>query len=255
MPRDGVYATEWLADGYATSRPPVHSHILGRVEALPTMHPVALAVDVGCGAGLSTNALRRRGIAHHVLGLDPSVAMISRARSHCEGGLFGLATAEALPLRSGSVGLLTAAGSLDHADTPGFFAESTRVLSPDGMLVVYDFATGRRSPACADLELWYSELLERWPKPSGGVQPVTSATFESAPMELVAYDTFTVSLDFELEGYVDYLLTESNVGAAVSAGFTLTEIRSWCEEGLHSLFRGPLPIEFPSYFACLGQPD
>ncbi len=74
-------------------------------------------------------------------------------------------------------------------------------------------------------------------------------------MALVAYEAFTLSLEFELRGYLDYLMTESNVGAAVSAGVALTDIRSWCEEGLHPFFRGPLPIEFRSYYACLGQSD
>jgi SAM-dependent methyltransferase len=255
MPGNGVYAADWLADGYATSRPRVHSHILDRVVCLDAVDPIALALDVGCGAGLSTIALQGRGIAERVLGVDPSRAMIRSARRCVEGASFVLAAAEALPVRSGSVGLLTAAGSLDHADIPAFFSESARVLSPDGFLVVYDFATGRRSPACAGLDAWYSDLLQRWPKPSGGMQAVTSATFESASMRLVAYETFTVSLDVELDGYLDYLMTESNVGAAVRAGVALTEIRSWCQAGLQQLFRGSIPIEFRSYYACLSQPD
>ena len=74
-------------------------------------------------------------------------------------------------------------------------------------------------------------------------------------MRLVAYETFTVSLELELRGYLSYLMTESNIAAAVSAGVALTDIRSWCEEGLHPFFQGPLPIEFRSYFACLGQSD
>ena len=254
MSPDG-YAAAWLADGYATSRPPLHSHILNRVEALDAVDRVPLALDVGCGAGLSTAALAHRGIAQCVLGVDPSLAMISRARSQGKAGLIGLAAAEALPLRSGSVGLMTAAGSLDHADIPAFFSESARVLSPNGLLVVYDFATGRQSPQCPELDAWYSDVLRRWPKPSGGGPAVTSATFESAPMALVAYEAFTLSLEFELRGYLDYLMTETNVGAAVSAGVALTDIRSWCEEGLLPFFRGPLPIEFRSYYACLGQSD
>ena len=230
-----MYAAEWLADGYATRRPPVHSHILDRVVSLDAIDRIAVALDVGCGAGLSTVALQRREIAHRVLGADPSQAMIRSARRHVEGASFVLAAAEALPMRSGSVGLVTAAGSLDHADIPAFFAESARVLSPDGLLVVYDFATGRRSPECAGLDAWYSDLLRRWPKPSGGAQAINSATFKSVSMRLVAHETFTVSLDFELDGYLDYLMTESNVGAAVRAGVSLSEIRSWCHEGLQAI--------------------
>ena len=74
-------------------------------------------------------------------------------------------------------------------------------------------------------------------------------------MHLVAYETFVVSIDFELDGYLDYLMTESNVGAAVRSGASLTEIRSWCEEGLHQMLQGTFSVEFESYYACLAQPQ
>jgi SAM-dependent methyltransferase len=249
-----VYAEDWLAGGYATSRPPIHSHILDRVAFLQSAAQIDLAIDVGCGAGTSTIALLRRGIGNRVLGIDPSAAMIRRASRDVEGALFLLATAEALPMRSGSVGLMTAAGSLNYADVPGFFSEATRVLSSEGFLVVYDFASGRHSAQCPELDSWYSEMLQRWPKPNEGVLDVSLETFESASMHLVAHETFTVSIDFELDDYLSYLMTESNVGAAVSSGAARTEIRSWCEEGLRPFFEGSLAVDFDSYYACLGQP-
>ncbi len=256
MPRrDGAYGDDWLAGGYATSRPPVHSHILDRVTALQSAAQIDLALDVGCGAGTSTIELMRRGIVGHVLGVDPSPAMIRTARGHVEGASFAVASAEALPVRSGTVGLITAAGSLNYADIPAFFSEAKRVLSPEGLLVVYDFASGRRSAQCAELASWYAEMLQRWPKPSEGVREVSRATFESAPMHLMAHEIFTVSIDFELDGYLDYLMTESNVAAAVSSGAARSEIRSWCEEGLRHFFQGSLPVEFESYYACLAQPS
>ena len=82
---------------------------------------------------------------------------------------------------------------------------------------------------------------------------MNEATFESAPLHLVAYETFAVSIDFGLDGYLDYLMTESNVGAAVRSGASITEIRSWCEVGLHIL-QGTFSVEFESYYACLVQP-
>ena len=158
-------------------------------------------------------------------------------------------------MRSGGVGLITAAGSLNYADIPGFFSEAARVLSPEGLLVVYDFASGRRSAQCPELDPWYSEMLRRWPKPNEGVQEVSRATFESASMHLVAHETFTVSIGFELDAYLNYLMTESNVGVAAGSGVALSEIRSWCEEGLRQFFHGSLLVEFESYYACLGQPQ
>ena len=72
MARDGVYAEDWLADGYATSRPPVHSQILDQVALLQSVSQIDLALDIGCGAGTSTIALMRCEIGNHVLGIDPS---------------------------------------------------------------------------------------------------------------------------------------------------------------------------------------
>ena len=253
VPRDGVFAEDWLAGGYATRRPPIHSQILDRVTSLQTVPPIDMVLDVGCGAGTSTIPLVRRGIGHCVLGVDPSLAMIRRANREVEEASFLLAAAEALPFRAGSFGLITAAGSLNYANIAGFFSEVTRVLSSEGLLVVYDFATGRRSVQCPELDPWYSEMLQRWPSPNEEAEEVIRQTFESASLHLVAHETFTVSLGFELDEYLNYLMTESNVGAAVSSGAALTEIRSWCEEGLRQFFQGPLPVQFDSYYACLSQ--
>ena len=40
---------------------------------------IDLALDIGCGAGTSTIALMRCEIGNHVLGIDPSHAMIRAA--------------------------------------------------------------------------------------------------------------------------------------------------------------------------------
>jgi SAM-dependent methyltransferase len=197
--------------------------------------------------------LIRRGIGSRVLGVDPSPAMIRRAKSDVAEASFLLAAAESLPMRSGRIGLITAAGSVNYADIPGFFSEATRVLSSEGLLVVYDFASGRRSAQCPELDPWYSEILQRWPKPSEGVQEVSRATFESSSMHLVAHETFAVSISLDLDEYLSYLMTESNVGVAARSGVALNEIRSWCEEGLRQFFQGSLPVEFDSYYACLSQ--
>jgi ubiquinone/menaquinone biosynthesis C-methylase UbiE len=254
MPQDDFDADDWLAAGYATSRPPIHSHILDRVASLQLLHQVNLAVDVGCGAGISTIALMSCGIGTHVLGIDPSFAMVRRAGRDVERASFLLGTAEALPIRSGTVGLMTVAGALNYADIPMFLSEAERVLSPDGVLVVYDFGSGRTSTQCTELDSWYSKMLQRWPNTHEGVQEVSRATFERAPLRLIAHESFTVSISFALDGYVDYLMTQSNIASAVGGGAAPSEIRSWCEEGLRPFLQESLPIEFESYYCCLGHP-
>jgi hypothetical protein len=194
------------------------------------------------------------GLGRRVLGVDSSAAMILEANIHVDGASFVVGTAEALPISSGVVGLITAAGSLNFTNVHECFAEARRVLSVDGVLVVYDFATGRRSAQSPGLESWYAEWLHRWPKPTTGVKAVVRTTFDEAPLQLIAYEALTVSTTFDLNGYIDYLMTESNVSSAMGSGVSMGEIRGWCEEHLYSLFKEPLQVEFDSYFACLSQP-
>src|SRR5215471_6194461 len=136
------FNTEEMAAGYAISRPPVHPRVielatlqLGRTE------PFQLALDIGCGAGLSTKALH--GFANHCIGLEPVASMLPRAAKTAPFADWVVGAAEALPLRDGSVDWITAAGSLNYVNLARFFPEAARVLSRDGILLVYDFSPGR----------------------------------------------------------------------------------------------------------------
>jgi ubiquinone/menaquinone biosynthesis C-methylase UbiE len=122
------------AEGYAKARPPLHEQIVGRIH---TVAPAA-ALDVGCGAGLSTMPLLR--LAPRVVGVEPAVEMLPWAKRVAPGAHFLSARSESLPFRDGSFDLITAAGSLNYADPAAAFPELRRVLAASGSLVVYDFA-------------------------------------------------------------------------------------------------------------------
>jgi len=69
-----VYDSERLAAGYAFDRPPVHERILR--SAPLKERPANLALDVGCGAGLSTAALAP--FARQAIGLEPVATMLTK---------------------------------------------------------------------------------------------------------------------------------------------------------------------------------
>src|SRR6266571_635035 len=101
------FATPCMALGYARASPPLHAAIVDRALALAGAGTgFQVAVDLRCGAGLST--LPRLGLADQVIVAD----------------------------------LITAAGSLNCTDTSAVFREAARVLAPGG-LCVYDFSQGR----------------------------------------------------------------------------------------------------------------
>jgi SAM-dependent methyltransferase len=136
------YLSARLADAYARHRPPLHAAIWTRVAAAsPIEDRVASALDIGCGAGASTAALA--AYAQAVTGLDPSEAMLRRAREALPQVRFVQGRADALPFDDAAYTLVAAAGSLNYADPAAALAEISRVLRPLGRFVAYDFSTGR----------------------------------------------------------------------------------------------------------------
>jgi predicted TPR repeat methyltransferase len=71
-----VYDSERLAAAYAFDRPPVHEEIL---RSARLVRQADRALDVGCGAGLSTAALAP--LARQVTGLEPVPAMLAHRRA------------------------------------------------------------------------------------------------------------------------------------------------------------------------------
>ena len=66
-----------MAAGYASYRPPIHPRVVGRAYRSLAMSVAARsALDVGCGAGVSTRALD--GFAEHRIGGSQPVRFSAR---------------------------------------------------------------------------------------------------------------------------------------------------------------------------------
>ena len=103
--------------------------------------PGSRVLEVGCGAGLATVELARRGFA--VEATDSSAEMVELATHQLAKAGFGgsvtigLADVHALPYPSGSFTLALALGVLPWLHTPqGAVDELARVLAPGGHLIV-----------------------------------------------------------------------------------------------------------------------
>lgn len=262
------FATPEMALGYARSRPPVHAEVLALArphlgayysrfanpaDTGPGAAPrPTVAVDVGCGAGLSTRALLP--FADCVIGFDPAPAMAVLGPVVSPGAHFLVAAAEVLPFASASVDLLAAAGSLNYVRLPQFFAEARRVLAPAGQLLVYDYSHGRHFAESSELDLWFQQFLSTYPPVPGQATPLDPARLAvlDSGFSLIAHSTFRVGLPLTLPAYLDYLLTSTNVAAALAAGHRQAEIRQWCLNGLSTFWGSAARIvHFPGYFALL----
>jgi SAM-dependent methyltransferase len=251
------FGTDDMAAGYAKARPPVHARVIERAyQQLGRLGPFQRALDVGCGSGVSTRALA--GFATHCIGLEPAEAMLQWAPKVALSADFVVGSAEALPLRARAVDLITAAGSLNYADLDRFFPEAARVLLPHGVLLVYDFSAGRSFRDESTLDEWFSGFFTRYPPPAHEARELSPAILSglSSGFRVETHQQFEIGITLTPEFYLNYVMTETNVAAAVRSGIPHSEIRLWCAETLESVWKGVArEVRFRGYFVCLTALD
>jgi ubiquinone/menaquinone biosynthesis C-methylase UbiE len=209
--------------------------------------PLDRILDIGCGTGFSTAPLR--GLAAQLIGIEPSRDMLTWSRAAVPEASFVAGTAEALPLRSHSVDMITAAGCLNWADLSEFLPEARRVLSKSGTLVIYDFGQGLGFDRLAN---WDAEFKRRYPPPP--CREIGADSLDPKPFGLrtSGYEPFEVRLSLTPEFYLEYALTEINVDEALKRGTPEKEIRDWCARTLAPVFQGQArEILFSGYILYL----
>lgn len=244
-----------MAAGYASDRPPMHVRIMARVrEHLAVRVPFHVALDIGCGAGLSTAPLRP--LARQCVGLEPAEAMLAASRTLVPDASFVVGDAQHLPFPTASIDLVTAAGSLNFMPLADVLDDINRVLTPEGVLVAYDWATAREIVDDTALAAWFTTFRTRYPRPASEatfLDPPTLAGYASAFVLTEAMD-FAWPLTMTAEAYERYMLTETNVAAAVRGGTRQDDIRAWCRETLADVFGGrPREVLFRGYIAYFTQ--
>jgi SAM-dependent methyltransferase len=100
------------------------------------------ALDVGCGQGRLTRALRQ--VVPEVSGIDRERRSIEIARAHPGAGDIGYLLGDFLetPFQPGSLDLVTSVASLHHMDAEVALGTMSGLLRPGGVLVVIGLARG-----------------------------------------------------------------------------------------------------------------
>jgi ubiquinone/menaquinone biosynthesis C-methylase UbiE len=245
MPADAsIYDSDRLARGYASYRPPIHGAICARLfAAIPRDHKFESAVDIGCGAGASTAAL----VPHvrHATGIDPFERILLHARHRYPEATFLQGWAEALPLNSGSFELVTAAGSLSYTNLDAALSEVSRVMLPSGYFAPYDFNTGRVVPRNSQESACFETFERHFPWPAGYALDFATLLYQAHGLALIDQQAFSVDIEMTGESYVQYILSETNVEAAVSRGTSERSAWEACWQIFRCLFsEGPRKITF-----------
>ncbi|TDD22834.1 class I SAM-dependent methyltransferase [Nonomuraea diastatica] len=207
------------------------------------------------GAGVSTAALAP--LAHRVIGLEPVPAMLVHRRSVAPSARFVIGTAERLPFAAASFDLVAAAGSLNYTDLTSALAEVARVLTPDGVFLVYDFSKGRSSLTGDALTAWFESFEQRFPSPPGW-RPlaVQQLPLIGAGLRLLGYADVEIAVPMTLDDYLRYVLGEVGVDNAIARGDDSAEqARDWCRRTLVEVFlSGDVTVVFRGYLATLARP-
>ena len=213
-----------VARRYAQGRPYHHRRTVERCLALGGSISDGLALDVACGTGLSTRALAELGF--RVAGVDLTPAMVAVAHQQ-EGLPVVVAAAETLPVRDGSVAVVTVGSGLHWFDGSRFCAEAVRVLAPGGALLVYEHA----GVALADDEgfsAWIREVyLSRYPSPPTP-GPWLAAVDAPEGLTKIASESWEDTVAFSHDELVAYFLTQGNVSNPIDTGeVSAEEARQW----------------------------
>ncbi len=233
-----LFDHERVAEGYASTRPYLHPEVVARVsELIGREVRFRRALDVGCGTGLSSVALR--ALAAEVVGFDAARAMLVRAASP-PGVSYVAAAAEALPFRDRVFDLVLACGSMDWIDRPRFMPQAMDLIEPGGWLVSLDFGDAGCSPDMPGLSAWYRGVFQQaCPCPPARdpiITPAEASTYGfGGPLRV----DFTLDTPFTASGYAAFLMTESSVVAVVEYGGRASgDVRAWLESELERLFDG-----------------
>jgi SAM-dependent methyltransferase len=227
------------AERYAVSRPQFHPLIIEHIrKRLELATPLERALDAACGTGQSTTPLR--AIARQVVGADRSLAMLSTAPRE-DGISYVAATAEQQPWAAESFDLITVALAFHWFDRGTFVREAHRILRPNGWLVIYNNSIYGRMQGNPAFERWFrEEYISRYPSPPRNYQPFTEADASALGFEFVAREEYTNDVAFDLEAFAAYLMTQSNVIAAVEEGSESAEaVQTWLLTALQPLFPQP----------------
>lgn len=218
------------ADRYAQGRPYYHplviKHIKNRV--MPTSL-LSSAIDIGCGTGLSTLALK--AIAKQILGIDPSPAMLAFAPT-TDNLTYCAAAADALPVRDSSFDLMTLASVFHWLNRSAFLTEAWRVLRPAGWLVIYDNYFKGNMEGDPSFQHWFSKIyLNRYPSPPRNRTPFEADEARTFGFQFETRDVYENRVSFTREQLIRYLSTQSNLIAAIEGG---AESLSDIEHRLHA---------------------
>lgn len=211
------FAYHTVAERYAKYRPYFHPLVIGKIrDYLKLERPVELALDMGCGPGQSTIALKE--IAELVIGADVSAEMLNLAEKQ-PGIEYIQSRAEDVAVRNTSVDLITTSMAYHWFEPGQFFAEVRRILKEKAWLVIFNNGFRGQMHKNPEFEQWATQVYEKqYPTPPRNSASMTQGFAQEHGFDFPDQENYQNEVQFTVEELAAYLTTQSNVIAAAEQG-------------------------------------
>lgn len=228
-----------IAEGYK-NRPFLHGQVIEKFRSDIGETSFALGLDIGCGAGLSTKALK--SICQKVIGTDISPEMIRVAKEVCGQDKdieYLVSSAEDLKIKE-KIDIVTAAGAVQWIDRERFLFNMKRIIKEKGYLFIYDFAISDEmigNPAYT--EWWYEQYLKEFPRPYRNES--VWKTEDVIPYGFIMKEQAALNMEyyFDMESFIDFMMIQSNVNTKIDKeGRKEEEVQRWFKQTLSPVFQG-----------------
>jgi len=203
---DSVRLFSTRSDDYAQFRPTYPKPLFDWLAEYSPRN--SCAVDIAAGTGQATRPL----LAHfsRVIACDASLEQLTASSDWLSAHRFA-AQAERLPLRDGVADLIVIAQALHWFATPTFFAETKRVLAPDGLLCAWCYSLIRiDDPLDALIDHLHGQTLSGY-WPSGRASVDAGYSDIQAPFATLEPPAFAIEAQWDLPQLLGYLRTWSAV--------------------------------------------
>ena len=221
---DNPFVASGIGVQYARGRPYHHPRALARARTMLGVERADRALDVACGTGMSTVALRE--VANVVVGVDRSPDMLGIAAT-ATGVAVVRGAAERLPFPDATFDAVTVSSGVHWFDQHAFFAEVGRLLRPSGWVVLYDHYFIGEMVDVPEFPEWARVAFDRYPLPPRNHQVGDPRAQTPDGFDLVGDEFYADDIAMTQEQFVDYQLSISNFVAAGERGASRSELRDW----------------------------